>query len=200
MVLYICRGPICLRPGANYCVCFGRLSTQFDWYGMVKLQSISNILHKLQFFLNKLLSVSVLAVNSTQFVSRESALAAGEAQDVRIQISHHCEKDRNTERQKDRNTKIQKDRSREIAAYNLHGSGKGLVWVLEVVLVLGPMIWVSEMSNFIFFESIIAHMEPPSSRQQAKRVRLGPKRPLLGPRRSSDRGGRCSLFLTMRCF
>ena len=28
--------------------------------------------------------------------------------------------------------------------------------------------------------TVIAHMEPPSSRKQAKRVRLGPKRPLLG--------------------
>ena len=30
------------------------------------------------------------------------------------------------------------------------------------------------------FSTVIAHMEPPSSRKQAKRVRLGPKRTLLG--------------------
>ena len=32
--------------------------------------------------------------------------------------------------------------------------------------------------------TLIAHMEPPSLRKQAKRVRLGSERPLLGPRRS----------------
>ena len=30
------------------------------------------------------------------------------------------------------------------------------------------------------FSTVLAHMEPPSSRKQAKRVRLGPKRTLLG--------------------
>ena len=30
------------------------------------------------------------------------------------------------------------------------------------------------------FSTVLAHMEPPSSRKQAKRVRLGPKRLLLG--------------------
>ena len=30
------------------------------------------------------------------------------------------------------------------------------------------------------FSTVLAHMEPPSSRQQATRVRLGPKRTLLG--------------------
>ena len=37
--------------------------------------------------------------------------------------------------------------------------------------------------------TVIAHMEPPSLRKQAKRVCLGPERPLLGPRRSSEGSG-----------
>ena len=36
------------------------------------------------------------------------------------------------------------------------------------------------------FSTVIAHMEPPSSRKQAKRARLGPERPFLGPWRSSE--------------
>ena len=55
--------------------------------------------------------MSVLAVNSAQFVSRESAQAAGEAQDVPIQISQHCKKDKKTKRQKarkkDKKAKVQ---------------------------------------------------------------------------------------------
>ena len=39
-------------------------------------------------------------------------------------------------------------------------------------------------------------MEPPSSRKQAKRVRLGPERPLLGPWRSSEGPGEADLIPT----
>ena len=44
--------------------------------------------------------------------------------------------------------------------------------------------------------TVIAHMEPPSSRKQAKRVRLGPERPLLGPRMSSEGPGGADLVPT----
>ena len=42
------------------------------------------------------------------------------------------------------------------------------------------------------FSTVLAHMEPPSSRKQAKRVRLGPKRTLLGALDvlGESRGGR----------
>merc|ERR1712024_314702 len=46
------------------------------------------------------------------------------------------------------------------------------------------------------FSTVIALMEPPSSREQAKRVRFGPKRPLLGPRRSSEGPGEADLIPT----
>ena len=46
------------------------------------------------------------------------------------------------------------------------------------------------------FSTVIAHMEPPSSRKQAKRVRLGPERPLLGPWRSSEGPGEADLIPT----
>ena len=46
------------------------------------------------------------------------------------------------------------------------------------------------------FSTVIAHMEPPSSRKQAKRVRLGPERTLLGPWRSSEGPGKADLIPT----
>ena len=46
------------------------------------------------------------------------------------------------------------------------------------------------------FSTVIAHMEPPSSRKQAKRVRLGPERPLLGPWRPSEGPGEADLIPT----
>ena len=46
------------------------------------------------------------------------------------------------------------------------------------------------------FSTVLAHMEPPSSRKQAKRVRLGPERPLLGPWRSSEGPGEADLIPT----
>ena len=39
------------------------------------------------------------------------------------------------------------------------------------------------------FSTVIAHMEPPSSRKQAKRVCLGPERPFWGLRRSEEGPG-----------
>ena len=46
------------------------------------------------------------------------------------------------------------------------------------------------------FSTVLAHMEPPSSRKQAKRVRLGPERPLLGPWRPSEGPGEADLIPT----
>ena len=46
------------------------------------------------------------------------------------------------------------------------------------------------------FSTVIAHVEPPSSRKQAKRVPLGPERPLLGPWRSSEGPGEADLIPT----
>ena len=48
------------------------------------------------------------------------------------------------------------------------------------------------------FSTVIAHMEPPSSRKQAKRVRLVPERPFLGPWRSSEGPGWTDLVPTAR--
>ena len=44
--------------------------------------------------------------------------------------------------------------------------------------------------------TVITHMELPSLRKQAKRVHLGPERPLLGPQRSSEGSGGADLVPT----